>query len=89
MPEVKASAIFGSSAILLFSKHSSLDLCILSSSYIKNHEDLEQKEQIAELKWLVPTMRKLFKRARMLESATVPVSVLILSEKNMRNDLIV
>ena len=89
MPKAEALATFGSSATLLFRKHSGLDLCILSPSDIENHKDLEQKEQIAELKRLLPTMRKLFKRVRMVESATVPVSVLILSEKKVGNDLIV
>ena len=84
MPEVKALAMFGSSATLLFRKHSGLDLCILSSSDIENHKDLEQKEQIAELKRLLPTMKKLFERARMVESATVPIK-----EKKVRNDLII
>ena len=81
MPEVKALAIFGSSATFLFRKHSDLDLCILSSSDIENHEELEQNEQIAELKRFLPKMRKLFKRARMVESAMVPVSISTLSEK--------
>ena len=90
MPEVKALAMFGSSATFLFRKHSDLDLCILSSSDIENHEELEQKEQIAKLKRFLPTMRKLFKRARMVESATVPVSVSTLSDlKKERNDPIV
>ena len=89
MPEVKALAIFGSSATLLFRKHSDLDLCILSSSDIENHEELEQKEQTAELKRFLPTMRKLFKRARMVESATAPVRVSTLSKIKERNDLIV
>ncbi|XP_044182237.1 uncharacterized protein LOC114966062 isoform X2 [Acropora millepora] len=75
MPEVKALAMFGSSATFLFRKHSDLDLCILSSSDIENHEELEQKEQIVELKRFLPTMRKLFKRVRMVESATVPVII--------------
>ena len=89
MPKVEALAIYGSSATLLFRKHSGLDLCILSSSDIENHEELEQKEQVAELKRLLPTMRKLFKRVQMVESAKVPVSVLIVSEKKVGNDLIV
>ena len=89
MPEVKALAMFGSSATFLFRKHSDLDLCILSSSDIENHEELGQKEQIAELKRFLPTMRKLFKRARIVESATVPVSVSTLSEKKERNDPVV
>ena len=77
MPEVNALAMFGSSATFLFRKHSDLDLCILSSSDIENHKDLKQKEQIAELKRLLPTMKTLFERAR------------ILSEKKVRNDLII
>ena len=89
MPEVKALAIFGSSATFLFRENSDIDLCILSSSVIKNHEELEKKEQIAALRGFLPKMRKLFKRARILESATVPVSVSTLSEKKKRNDLIV
>ena len=90
MPEVKALAMFGSSATFLFRKHSDLDLCILSSSDIENHEELEKKEQIAKLKRFLPTMRKLFKRVRMVESATVPVSVSTLSDlKKERNDPIV
>ncbi|XP_029201631.2 uncharacterized protein LOC114966061 isoform X2 [Acropora millepora] len=75
MPEVKVLAMFGSSATFLFRKHSDLDLCILSSSDIENHEELEQKEQITELKRFLPTMRKLFKQVRMVESATVPVII--------------
>ena len=90
MSEIKALAMFGSSATFLFRKHSDLDLCILSSSDIENKDDLEQKEQIAELKRRLPTMRKLFKRVRMLESATVPVSGSTLSDlKKERNDAIV
>ena len=90
MPEVKALAMFGSSATFLFRKHSDLDLCILSSSDIENHEELEQKEQITVLKRFLPTMRKLFKQVRMVESATVPVSVSTLSDlKKETNDPIV
>ena len=89
MPEVKALAIFGSSATLLLREHSDLDLCILSSSDIENHKELEQKEQIAELKRFLPTMRKLFKRVQIVESATVPVSVSTLSKIKERNNLIV
>ena len=90
IPEVNALAMFGSSATFLFRKHSDLDLCILFSSDIENQKDLEQKEQIVELKRFLPTMSKLFKRVRMVESATVPVSASTLSDlKKERNDPIV
>ena len=67
-------AMFGSSATLLFRPDSDLDLCVLDPRLVARHSELGRDEQIALLKTLQPVMKKLFKRARLVESARVPVS---------------
>lgn len=73
MPGVSV-ALFGSSATLLFRPDSDLDLCILDPRLIALHSQMGRDEQIALLKTLHPVMKKLFKHARLVESARIPVS---------------
>lgn len=80
-------ALFGSSATLLFRPDSDLDLCILYREVIAQREGLEREAQIAILKKLLPVMRKLFKHARLVETARVPVSVYAELPICMRNRL--
>ena len=68
-------ALFGSSATLLFRPDSDLDLCVLSPAVIAQRGELERDEQIRMLWNILPVMRNLFKHARLVESARVPVSV--------------
>lgn len=70
-------AMFGSSATLLFRSDSDLDLCVLNPVRIARRSELGRDEQIALLKTLHPVMKKLFKHARLVESARVPVSVVL------------
>lgn len=69
----EALGMFGSSASFLFRPDSDLDLCILYPMVIANREELERDEQIAVLKKFLPLMRKMFKHARIVESARIPV----------------
>lgn len=71
-------AMFGSSATLLFRPDSDLDLCVLDTRFIARHSELGRDDQIALLKTLHPVMKKLFKHARLVESARVPVSFFFL-----------
>lgn len=66
-------ALFGSSATLLFRTDSDLDLCMLNSERIAHYSRLDREEQIALLTTLHPIMKTLFKHARLVESAKVPV----------------
>ena len=70
-----ALALFGSSATLLFRPDSDLDLCVLSPAVIAQREELDRVSQITILKNLLSVMRKLFKHARLVEFARVPVSI--------------
>ena len=72
-------AMFGSSATLLFRPNSDLDLCILYPTVIAQRRALGRDDQIAVLKTLLPVMRKLFKHARLVETARVPVSVCLVN----------
>lgn len=67
-------AMFGSSATLLFRPDSDLDLCVLDPRLIAQHSELDREEQITLLKTLHPVLKKLFKHARLVECAKVPVS---------------
>lgn len=67
-------ALFGSSATLLFRTDSDLDLCVLNSVRVARRKGLDREEQIALLTKFHPIMKKLFKHARLVESAKVPVS---------------
>ena len=67
-------ATFGSSATLLFRPDSDLDLCVLDPRLIAMHSQLSRDDQVALLKTLHPVMKRLFKHARLVESAKVPVS---------------
>lgn len=67
-------AMFGSSATLLFRPDSDLDLCVLDPTLIAMRRQLNHEQQIALLKNLHPAMKKLFKHARLVEAARVPVS---------------
>lgn len=73
MPGVSV-AMFGSSATLLFRPDSDLDLCVLDPRLIARQSELSRDEQIGFLKTLHPVMKKLFKHARLVDSARVPVS---------------
>ena len=70
-------ALFGSSATLLFRTDSDLDLCVLNSVRVARRKGLDREEQIALLTKLHPIMKKLFKHARLVESAKVPVSAVL------------
>ncbi len=73
MPGVSV-AMFGSSATLLFRPDSDLDLCVLDPRLIALRSQMGRDEQIALLKNIHPVMKKLFKHARLVESARIPVS---------------
>ena len=75
IPAGEALALFGSSATLLFRPDSDLDLCVLSRAVIAQRGELERDAQIHILQNILPVMRKLFKHARLVESARVPVSI--------------
>lgn len=68
-------ALFGSSATLLFRPDSDLDICILHPMVIAQRGEMERDAQIAALKTFLPVMRTVFKHARLVEAARVPVSI--------------
>ena len=73
-PEL-AVGMFGSSSTLLFRPDSDLDLCVLVPKVIAERGELSREQQIVLLKTLQPAMRKMYKHARLVETARTPVSL--------------
>jgi len=68
-------AMFGSSATFLFRQDSDLDLCVIYPTHIALRQKLGRNDQITVLKTLLPVLSNLFKHARLVDNARVPVSV--------------